>query len=102
MIKKHSWVQIEKVILNPEDRSPNLPEATKRVPLKMWVKGYLLEDAELGSSVQIKTLTGRIESGVLLYQNPSYLHTYGEFVPEILTIDQMVKSALFEGDQDEQ
>ncbi len=101
MIKKDSWVQIEKVILNPEDRSPNLPKATQRVPLKMWIKGYLLEDAELGASVHIKTLTGRKESGVLLCQNPSYMHTYGAFVPEILGIDKMVKAILFEGDSNE-
>lgn len=101
MISKKSWVQIKKTILEPVDRSVNLPAATQQVPLLMWVKGYLLEDAEIGSTVNIKTLTGRIESGVLVCVNPSYMHTYGEFVPEILEIDNICKSTLFGGDLDE-
>ena len=35
-----------------------------------------------------KTVTGRLESGILIEINPSYMHTYGKFVPEILKIDQ--------------
>ena len=98
MIKKNSWVQIKKTILEPKDRAINLPEPTKKVPLIMWVKGYLLADASLGNEVKIKTLTGRIESGVLVCVNPSYMHTYGEFVPEILEIDHICKNTLFGGD----
>ena len=98
MIKKNSWVQITKVILNPEERATNLPEPTKKVPLMMWVKGFLLEAAELNTEVLIKTITGRKESGLLVCENPSYMHTYGEFVPEILEIDRIVKTELFGGD----
>jgi hypothetical protein len=98
MISKKSWVQIKKTILEPVDRSVNLPTATQQVPLLMWVKGYLLDDAEIGSTVNIKTLTGRIEAGILVSVNPSYMHTYGEFVPEILEIDNICKSTLFGGD----
>ena len=98
MIKKNSWVQITKIILKPENRAINLPESTKKVPLVMWVKGYLQNDAAIGSEVKIKTLTGRIEFGVLVCENPSYMHTYGEFVPEILEIDRICKQTLFGGD----
>jgi len=98
MIKKNSWVQIKKIILEPKERASNLPEPTKKVPLVMWVKGHLLEDAELNTEVHIKTLTGRKESGILVCVNPSYMHTYGEFVPEILEIDRIVKAKLFGGD----
>lgn len=101
MIKKNSWVQIKKIILKPEERTGNLPVATKQVPFVMWVKGFLSEDAMLNSEVQIKTITGRIESGLLVCENPSYMHTYGEFVPEILEIDRIVKTVLFGGDSDE-
>jgi hypothetical protein len=101
MIKKNTWVQIKKTILKPEERTGNIPEETKKVPLEMWVKGSLLDDAQLGDDVKIKTLTGRIESGILIQENPSYLHTYGAFVPEILKIDAMVKEALFGSDTDE-
>ncbi len=101
MVKKGSWVQIKKIILTKEERAVNLPEATKEVPLQMWVKGFLQEDSELDQEVKIKTITGRIESGVLICVNPSYMHTYGEFVPEIMEIGRIVKSTLFGGDNDE-
>ena len=95
MIKKGSWVQIRKVVLNPDERAYNLPEATKKVPLLLWVKGYLLKDAEINDNVKIKTVTGRIEEGELLTVNPSYMHTYGNFIPEIKEIDSIVKDMLF-------
>ncbi len=98
MIKKNSWVQITKTILKPEERAVNLPEPTKKVPMMMWVKGFLLEAGELNSLVKIRTLTGRIESGLLVCENPSYMHTYGEFVPELLEIDRICKTTLFGGD----
>lgn len=98
MIKKGSWVQIKKIILKPEERAHNLPDATKKVPLMMWVKGTLLIEANIGDFVEIKTLTGRIETGELLKENPSYMHTYGNFVPEILEIDKILKSTLFGSD----
>ena len=95
MINKGSWVQIRKVVLNPDERAMNLPEATKMVPLLLWVKGYLLKDAEISDTVKIKTVTGRIEEGELLTVNPSYMHTYGNFIPEIKEIDSIVKDMLF-------
>ena len=101
MIKKNSWVQIKKSILHPSERAKHLPEPTLQVPFVMWVKGFLLEDALIGDEVQIKTITGRNESGILVCQNPSYMHTYGEFVPELLEIDRICKNTLFGGDTDE-
>ncbi len=101
MIKKNSWVQITKTILKPEERASNLPEATKKVPLMMWTKGYLLQDAQINDFVKIKTITGRIESGYLVKENPSYLHNYGAFVPEILEIDRICRNTLFGGDGNE-
>ncbi len=101
MIKKDSWVLIEKEILSPNERSNNLPEETKKVPLIMWVKGYLLNDSNLNEIVKVKTLTGRIESGKLKQVNPAYMHTYGEFIPELLKIDQIVKSELKDGDDND-
>jgi hypothetical protein len=98
LIKKGSWVQIKKIILNPEQRANNLPEATKKVPLLLWVKGTLLTDAEIGDVVEIKTITGRIEAGELIEVNPSYLHNYGKYMPEIQEIDRIVKSTLFGDD----
>ncbi len=98
MIKKGSWVQIKKIILQPRERAENIPEATKKVPLLMWVKGHLQTDANLHDMVEIKTITGRTEVGELIQENPSYLHTYGNYIPEIQKIDQICKETLYGSD----
>jgi len=81
-----TWVEIEKIILTPEQRAPTLPEDTKKVPYVLNVSGFLLEDAELGSEVRIRTLIGRELEGTLKTVNPSYEHTFGKVVPELLRI----------------
>ena len=65
MIEKGTYVRIRKTILKPTERADNLPEETKLVPFKMWVKGYLQEESDLFDIVTIKTTTGRIETGRL-------------------------------------
>jgi hypothetical protein len=91
MIEKGKWVQIRKVVLEASERAKHIPEDTKKQPLIMWVKGFLLENAELGNQVQIETVTGRIEIGTLIEVEPSFKHNYGEFVPEILQIDRILR-----------
>ena len=54
-----TWVEIEQVILNPKQRAPSLPEDTRKVPYVMRVSGFLLEPAELGRGVHIRTIIGR-------------------------------------------
>lgn len=99
MIKKGQWVQIERTILEPGERAPQVPEDTQKVPLIMWVKGFLEEDAKLGDEVKVKTRTGRIETGKLLAENPAYDLNYGNFVPELLKINIQVREELFGGDE---
>jgi len=94
LISKKAWVQITKVILKPEERFQTLPLDTLKCPLTMWVKGFLLEDANLGDFVSIQTITGRTETGTLICENPAYHHDFGDFVPELLQIDHMVKTKL--------
>ena len=94
MIEKGTYVRIRKTLLDPKDRSTNLPEDTKQVPLKMWVKGILLNDAEMFDYVDIKTVTGRIVNGKLKEANPKYKHGYGDFVPEIIHIRDIIKADL--------
>ena len=77
MIKKGEWVIIHRNILSPEERAPQVPDDTKKVPLEMWVKGYLNEDANIGDEVEITTLTKRTEKGTLLEANPYYKHDFG-------------------------
>jgi hypothetical protein len=95
-----TYVRIRRTLLKPEERSGNLPEDTKKVPFKMWVKGYLQEEADLFDVVTIKTLTGRIETGRLKEVNPPYKHSYGDFVPEVLVLSDIIRNDFF-GDQNE-
>ncbi len=96
-----TWVRIHDIILAPEERATNLPEDTKEVPLEMWTKGFLLEEAGIGDMVEIKTITGRTVKGTLVEVNPYYSHSYGEFVPEILEIGLQLKELLWGGGLDE-
>jgi len=97
MIKKGEWVRIHKIILKPEERAPQAPDDTKKVPLEMWVKGFLSSDANMGDDVAITTVTGRKETGALIEVDPYYEHSFGKFVPEILAIDSQVRGMLFGG-----
>lgn len=95
MIKKGAFVEIEKIVLNCEDRSPAIPEDTKKTPLKMWVKGYLLKDAEIGEEAEIETVIGRRIKGKVVEENPSYDHGFGKHVEEIAYIGKQAKEMLF-------
>ncbi len=81
-----TWVEIEQVILTPEQRAPSLPEDTRNVPYVMRVSGFLIEPAALGEPARIKSLIGREISGTLRQVNPSYSHSFGATVAELLTI----------------
>jgi hypothetical protein len=99
---KGQWVNIHRCIFTSEQRAPQVPEDTKKVPLEMWVKGFLLDDeAEIGESVKIKTITGREESGDLFEINPTYRHSFGEFVPELLQVGIQLREILFGGEDHE-
>jgi hypothetical protein len=95
MVKKNSWVRIHSIILEPGERAPQVPEDTKMVPLEMWVKGALRQDAEIGETVEVTTQTGRVETGVLLEENPTYRHSFGDFVPELLSAGAQVRELVF-------
>lgn len=81
-----TWVEIEQVVLTPEERAPTLPPETKATPYMMRASGFLAEDAELGQEATIRTIIGRELHGTLRVVNPGYNHSFGETVPELLTI----------------
>lgn len=99
--KKGDWVQIHQIVLKPEERAPQVPEDTKQVPLELWVKGYAVTEAAIGEQIDIETTTGRIVRGELAAVNPRYIHSFGEFIPELLKIDKQVKEILFGGEANE-
>ena len=87
-IQPGTWVEIKQIVLTPEQRAPTLPEDTKGVPYVMRVSGFLVEPAELGGPAHVRTLIGRELSGTLAKVNPSYSHSFGNTVPELLTIGE--------------
>ena len=44
---REKWVEIEDMVLEPSQRTGNLPEETRKVPLMMRAKGFLTEEAKL-------------------------------------------------------
>lgn len=96
-IAARSWVEIHQVVLTPEERAPGIPEDTSKVPLEMRVKGFLIEEAELGDMVEITTPIGRRLKGRLLEGNPAFRHDFGAPVPELLEIGRQLKELLNEG-----
>lgn len=93
---KGDWVMIHKVILEPHQRSKDLPEDTAKVPLEAWIKGWASESAEVGQEVEITTLSGRTVKGRLVEVNPGFTHTYGPGVPELTPIGRELRAVLKE------
>ncbi len=85
-VAKGTWVEIESVVLKPEERAPGLPEDTAKTPYVLRLSGFLLEEAEVDREVVVKSLAGRVHRGVLRAVNPSYDHSFGATVPELLAI----------------
>lgn len=86
-----TWVEIEQVVLTPEQRASTLPADTREVPYILRVSGFLIEAAEIGQPARIRTAIGRELSGVLKTINPGYSHSFGNTVPELLTIGAEVE-----------
>lgn len=92
VVKAGSYVQIHKIELKPEERTGKLPEDTKKVPLELWTKGFLQEEAKMNDEVTIKTITGRMVNGTLIAVNPTYDYGFGKtFVPELLKVGIQVR-----------
>jgi len=92
--KAGDWVEVERVLLEPADRSPNLPPETAEKPLMVWVKGFALADAALGGVAEVETVTGRRVVGKLSAINPGYHHTFGEPIPELSRVGVDLRAQL--------
>ena len=94
-IKKGTWVRIHRIVLEPEERTAKIPEDTQKVPLEMWVKGFLKEDASIGEEVSVETITGREEKGTLIETEPVYSHGFGDiYIPELLEIGLQARAIM--------
>ncbi len=100
-IAKGTWVRIHSIVLKPEERTGKLPEDTKKVPLELWVKGFLKEDACIGDTVGIETITGRAEEGTLIEAEPVYHHGFGDiYIPELLQIGLQARAIMRDEEYD--
>lgn len=100
MAKKGDWVRIHAIVLKPDERAKaSLPADTQQVPLELWTKGYLEEDASLGDEVTIVTRTGRTLTGTLCDEAPHYSHSFGAFVPELQLAGDEAFRFLFGGEE---
>ncbi|MGF7058829.1 2-amino-4-oxopentanoate thiolase subunit OrtA [Brassicibacter mesophilus] len=100
--KKGDWVRVHNIVLTPEQRAPQVPEDTKKVPLEMWDKGFLLDsEANIGEIVEVETYIGRKISGKLIEIKPYYEHDFGKCVPELLYIGRQLRGILEDGEEDE-
>ncbi len=86
LVPAGTWVEIQRTVLTPDQRAAGLPQETACTPLLEWIDGFLDADAKVGDEVVIHTIIGRQHSGVLNRVNPGYTHSFGDTVPEILTI----------------
>ena len=93
---KNTWVEIGGVVLQKEERAPNLPGDTKQLPLEMRVKGFLVHDAEKGGEAEIITSSGRTVRGTLTEINPEYTHMFGRPIPELSPIAGEIRAILRE------
>lgn len=88
------WVEVERVLLEPADRSGALPEETASRPLMTWVKGFALAPAQMGGEVSVTTMTGRTITGTLSAINPGYFHTFGRPIPELVHVGADLRARL--------
>jgi hypothetical protein len=96
LIPAGTWVEIHRIVLAPDARSPHVPEDTRRVPLEMRVKGLLAEPAALGAEAAIVTAAGRRLRGVLAAVNPAYAHGFGPPVAALSAVGAEVRARLRE------
>lgn len=87
LAKKGDWVEIQEVLLNPEERAPQVPDDTKEVPLVQWIRGLMMtEEATIGDEIEIETIIGRNIRGQLCEINPRHVHDFGEPVKELIQV----------------
>ena len=54
-----------------------------------------------GDAVTVKTYTGRTVEGTLVEVKPTFDHSFGDNIPELLEIGLQLRSILFGGEADE-
>ncbi|MES9936672.1 MAG: 2-amino-4-oxopentanoate thiolase subunit OrtA [Sedimenticola sp.] len=102
LIKKGTWVEIERIVLKAAERAPQVPDDTRQLPLVMRVKGFLVESAAQDDMAVIETVTGRRLKGLLVDASPRYAHSFGEQIPELNNIASEVRALLSGGEAEDE
>lgn len=89
-----TWVELAQVVLEPDERAPELPEDTAAVPLELRVCGRLLAAGRVGEEVEIETRAGRRLRGRLADPSPRYRHGFGPPVPELTAAAEQARAML--------
>lgn len=84
IVAKGTWVEVERIVARPGDRLPNLSRDAAKPPQVVRVAGFLLEDAELGQHVRVRTIIGNEHSGKLRIENPGYGASFVNTFPELM------------------
>ena len=90
------WVEVERTYLTPAERSSALPPETAEKPLMVWVKGFARDAGSLGDEISVETMTGRAVTGRLSAINPGYFHTFGNPLPELVSVGRDLRARLAE------
>jgi hypothetical protein len=96
MVKKGSFVEIRRVLLEPSERAEHLPEETKKVPFEARIRGLLLRDARLGEEAEIETRIGRIVKGTLVAEDPPFTYGFGKPVRELIDVSRELRKEIGE------
>ncbi len=97
MAEQGAWVEVRRVVLEPEQRASQLPRDTASLQYVARICGFLTRDAELGEEVEIETVTGRRLRGALVAIDPPYEHGFGAPIPELIPIGNELRLLLSGG-----
>ncbi len=98
-VEKGRWARVHRVELKPPERASGIPEDTAAVPFESWINGWLLEDAEIGQRVRLRTTTGRVVEGALVEIDPGYTHSFGSPSPPLQRAGEEARRRLFAEDE---
>ncbi|MDQ6879114.1 MAG: 2-amino-4-oxopentanoate thiolase subunit OrtA [Candidatus Dormibacteraeota bacterium] len=89
-----TWVELERVILKPGERAPEIPADTASVPFAARVRGFLLASARIGTTAEARTQAERVVSGRLRAVLPRNPAGFGDPSPELLQVGKGMKRRL--------
>jgi hypothetical protein len=89
-----TWVELERVILEPGERAPGIPADTAAVPFAARVRGFLVAEARLGAAAEVRTQAGRIVDGKLRAILPPNPVDFGDPAPELFLVGEAARERL--------